>query len=133
MRAGIIVNVTQADRHRLEAIVSDRSASQHVWRATSFWPLPKAAVPPRSLFGQIEACGVEMAGAVHGGGCRRVVTAARVRHQLVAQNDSNKAQQFESVASSSDVTGSLDSPALGGCRVQGTPGWEQAPLHREFC
>ena len=28
------MNVTRADRHRLEAIVSDRSASQkHVWRA----------------------------------------------------------------------------------------------------
>src|SRR5260370_33864900 len=35
MRAGIVVNVTRADRHRLEAIVSDRSAPQkHVWRAT---------------------------------------------------------------------------------------------------
>jgi len=34
MRAGIIVNVTRADRHRLEAIISDRSAPQkHVWRA----------------------------------------------------------------------------------------------------
>jgi len=34
MRAGIIVKVTRSDRHRLEAIVSDRSASQkHVWRA----------------------------------------------------------------------------------------------------
>jgi transposase len=34
MRAGIVVNVTQADRHRLEAIVRDRSAPQkHVWRA----------------------------------------------------------------------------------------------------
>jgi transposase len=34
MRAGIVVNVTPADRHRLEAIVSDRSAPQkHVWRA----------------------------------------------------------------------------------------------------
>src|SRR5450631_3666155 len=34
MRAGIIVEVTRADRHRLEAIVSDRSAPQkHVWRA----------------------------------------------------------------------------------------------------
>ena len=33
MRAGIIVKVTRADRHRLEAIVSDRSAPQkHVWR-----------------------------------------------------------------------------------------------------
>src|SRR6266446_3487984 len=29
MRAGIVVNVTRADRHRLEAIVSDRSAPQH--------------------------------------------------------------------------------------------------------
>src|ERR1035441_11030325 len=34
MRAGIVVNVTQADRHRLEALVSDRSTPQkHVWRA----------------------------------------------------------------------------------------------------
>ena len=34
MRAGIVVNVTRADRHRLEAIVRDRSAPQkHVWRA----------------------------------------------------------------------------------------------------
>jgi hypothetical protein len=34
MRAGIVVNVTRADRHRLEAIVSDRSAPQkRAWRA----------------------------------------------------------------------------------------------------
>src|SRR5262245_49745620 len=34
MRAGIVVNVTRADRHRLEAIITDRSAPQkHVWRA----------------------------------------------------------------------------------------------------
>jgi len=34
MRAGIVVNVTRADRRRLEAIVADRSAPQkHVWRA----------------------------------------------------------------------------------------------------
>jgi transposase len=34
MRAGIIVYVTRGDRHRLEAIVADRSAPQkHVWRA----------------------------------------------------------------------------------------------------
>jgi len=34
MRAGIIVNVTRADRRRLEAMVLDRSAPQkHVWRA----------------------------------------------------------------------------------------------------
>src|SRR6516225_5568988 len=34
MRAGIVVNVTRADRRRLEVIVSDRSAPQkHVWRA----------------------------------------------------------------------------------------------------
>jgi hypothetical protein len=33
MRAGIVVKGTRADRHRLEAIVSDRSAPQkHVWR-----------------------------------------------------------------------------------------------------
>ena len=34
MRADIVVNVTPADRRRLEAIVADRSAPQkHVWRA----------------------------------------------------------------------------------------------------
>jgi Homeodomain-like domain len=34
MRAGIVVNVTGADRRQLEAIISDRSAPQkHVWRA----------------------------------------------------------------------------------------------------
>jgi transposase len=34
MRAGIVVNVTRADRHRLEAIISDRRTPQkHVWRA----------------------------------------------------------------------------------------------------
>jgi hypothetical protein len=34
MRAGIVVNVTRADRRRLESIVSDRSAPQkYVWRA----------------------------------------------------------------------------------------------------
>jgi transposase len=34
MRAGIVVNVTPADRRRLEAIVADRNAPQkHVWRA----------------------------------------------------------------------------------------------------
>src|ERR1700720_809802 len=34
MRAGIVVNVTRADRLRLEAIVADRSAPQkQVWRA----------------------------------------------------------------------------------------------------
>src|SRR3979490_2490379 len=34
MRAGIVVNVTRADRLRLEAIIADRSTLQkHVWRA----------------------------------------------------------------------------------------------------
>jgi hypothetical protein len=34
MRAEIVVNVTRADRRRLEAIVADRCAPQkHVWRA----------------------------------------------------------------------------------------------------
>ncbi|MGA8601278.1 MAG: helix-turn-helix domain-containing protein, partial [Beijerinckiaceae bacterium] len=34
MRAGIVVNVTRADRRRLEAIILDRGAPQkHVWRA----------------------------------------------------------------------------------------------------
>jgi hypothetical protein len=34
MRAGIVINVTRADRRQLEPIVADRSAPQkHVWRA----------------------------------------------------------------------------------------------------
>src|SRR5512145_2083547 len=34
MRAGIVIDVTPEDRHRLEAIVGDRNAPQkHVWRA----------------------------------------------------------------------------------------------------
>ena len=34
MRAGTVVDVTRADRRRLEAIIPDRSAPQkHVWRA----------------------------------------------------------------------------------------------------
>ena len=34
MKAGIVAKVTRADRHRLDAIVSDRSVRQkHVWRA----------------------------------------------------------------------------------------------------
>lgn len=34
MRAGIVVDVTRADRRRLEAIIADRSAPQkHAWRA----------------------------------------------------------------------------------------------------
>jgi hypothetical protein len=34
MRTGIVVDVTRADRRRLEAIIADRSAPQkHVWRA----------------------------------------------------------------------------------------------------
>src|SRR6476619_2876999 len=42
MRAGIVVNVTRGDRHRLEAIVSDRSAPQkHVWRANIILATPE--------------------------------------------------------------------------------------------
>jgi transposase len=54
MRAGIVVDVTRADRRRLEAIVSDRCAPQkHVWRAQNLrdktrppgkLPLPAATV-----------------------------------------------------------------------------------------
>jgi hypothetical protein len=34
MRAGIVVDVTRADRRRLETIIADRSAPQkYVWRA----------------------------------------------------------------------------------------------------
>src|SRR6202011_5645723 len=43
MRAGIVVNVTRADRLRLEAIIADRSTPQkHVWRAQA-WQAPAAA------------------------------------------------------------------------------------------
>jgi hypothetical protein len=67
------VNVTRADRHRLEAIVPDRS------RPTSFGPLKKAAAPLRSHTAHaIEACGEEMAGAVRGSAhdykCRGTIT-----------------------------------------------------------
>jgi hypothetical protein len=59
------VNVTRADRHRLEAIVSDRSGP------TSFGPLPKAAALLRSCTAlALEAYGVEMAGAIRGGDAR---------------------------------------------------------------
>ena len=43
MRAGIVVNVTRADRDRLDAIVSDRSAPQkQVWRTNIIDCRPKA-------------------------------------------------------------------------------------------
>src|SRR5213075_1222898 len=73
MRAGIVVNVTRADRRRLEAIVSDRCAPQkHVWRANIILATADgcgtAEIMRRS---GIEARGVAMAGAVYGGGHRR--------------------------------------------------------------
>src|ERR1700730_18454390 len=41
MRAGIVVNVTRADRLRLEAIIADRSTPQkHVWRANVILATP---------------------------------------------------------------------------------------------
>ena len=58
MRAGIVLNVTRADRRRLEAIVADRSAPQkHVWRAniilatadgSSFHAVGKLTTPVRA-------------------------------------------------------------------------------------
>src|SRR5712672_2271913 len=73
MRAGIVVNVTRADRDRLEAIVSDRSAPQkHVWRANIILATADgsgtAEIMRRS--GKSKPV-VEMAGPVHGGGRRR--------------------------------------------------------------
>ena len=67
MRTGIVVNVTRADRHRLEAIVSDRSAPRkHVWRANIIPATTEicgtAEIMPRS--GKIQARGVAMVGAV---------------------------------------------------------------------
>ena len=71
MRAGIVANVTRADRRRLEAIVLDRSAPQkHVWRANIIIATADgcgtAEIMRRS--GKFEAGGMEMAGAVHGRG-----------------------------------------------------------------
>src|SRR3981189_233065 len=65
MRAGIVVNVTRADRLRLEAIIADRSTPQkHVWRANV-------------ILATADGCGtaeiLDRAGAVHGGGRRRAV------------------------------------------------------------
>jgi hypothetical protein len=71
MRAGIVVNVTRADRHRLEAIALHRSAPhKHVWRAKHH---PRHGRPlwhgrDYAPIGQIEAGGMEMAGAVYGRG-----------------------------------------------------------------
>jgi hypothetical protein len=69
MRAGIVVNVTRADRHRLEAIVLDRNAPQkHVWRAniihTTGFDFRRiiSAVPQPSAVARM------MAGAVRGEG-----------------------------------------------------------------
>ena len=66
MRAGIVVQVTRADRRRLEAIVADRGAPQkHVIGVPiSSSPRRMAAVPPRSCgVGQGQAGGVDLAGA----------------------------------------------------------------------
>ena len=74
MRAGIVVNVTRADRRRLEAIVADRSAPQkHVWRANIILATADgcgtAEIMRRS--GKSKPVVWTMAGAVHGGGRRR--------------------------------------------------------------
>jgi hypothetical protein len=67
MRAGIVVNVTRADRDRLDAIVSDRSAPQkHVWRANIILATAEgcgtAEIMRRS--GKSKPRGVEMAGGI---------------------------------------------------------------------
>jgi hypothetical protein len=50
MRAGIVVNITRADRRRLEATVSDRCAPQkHVWRAQIILATAKPVVWNRRL------------------------------------------------------------------------------------
>ena len=59
------MNVTRADRHRLEAIVLDRSAPQkHVWRANIILATADGCGTAEiySPIGQIEAGGMEMAG-----------------------------------------------------------------------
>ena len=68
------MNVTRADRHRLEAIVLDRSAPQkHVWARQHHPRHGRRLRHGRDYapIGQIEAGGMEMAGAVHGRGRRR--------------------------------------------------------------
>jgi hypothetical protein len=73
------VNVTRADRHRLEAISRIAARRRNTCGGpTSFLPPPKAAALPRSCpIGPIEARGVEMAGAFYDGGRRR----ADARHR----------------------------------------------------
>ena len=72
MRAGIVVNVTRADRRRLEAIIVNRSAPQkHVWRAAIILATAEgcgtAEIMRRSV---VHACGMVVAGTVHGRGRR---------------------------------------------------------------
>jgi hypothetical protein len=75
MRAGIIVNVTPANRRRLEAIVADCSAPQkHVWRANVILATARRLRHRRdhAPLRQIEARRVALAGSVHGRRCRRI-------------------------------------------------------------
>ena len=65
------MNATSADRHRLEAIVLDRSAPQkHVWRANIILATADGCGTAEIMRAD-EAGGMEMAGAVHGRGRRR--------------------------------------------------------------
>jgi hypothetical protein len=91
MRAGIIVNVTRADRHRLEAIVLDRSASQmHVWRANIILATTEgcgtAEIMRRS--GKSKPA-VWRSGAVRGGGCFCATKRASPASHLAAVHEDN--------------------------------------------
>jgi hypothetical protein len=52
MRAGIVVNVTPADRRQFEAIVANRSAPQkHVWRANIILATADGCLKPNASRG----------------------------------------------------------------------------------
>ena len=66
MRAGITVNVTPEDRHRFEAIISDRSAPQkHVWRANIILATADGCGTVEIMRRSgLQACGLALAGAL---------------------------------------------------------------------
>ena len=57
------MNVTRADRHRLEAIVLDRSAPQkHVWRSI---PNPSSGPPTQNAYSPLSNGGKQTLKSVH--------------------------------------------------------------------
>ena len=122
MRAGIIVKVTRADRHRLEAIVSDvahlRSMCggptschcRRLWHRRDHAPL-----------GQVEACGVEMAVAVHGGGRRRADARQDAQARQATAADRHCAESGRSGARAAD--GVNDGRTVGCVGPAAAPRW----------